>query len=83
MSETFAVALFSFMVLWCMDIPKCISIEYMKHKKKIGTELFIMECSIAQAVWHWVFTVELQVHFWVTSCAMHGGCSGTSAGFFT
>lgn len=50
MSEAFTVALFSFMVLWCMDIPKCVSIEYIKHKKKIGTELFTVECSIAQAV---------------------------------
>jgi len=48
MSETFAVVLFSFKVLWCMDIP--ISIEYIKHKKKIGTELFTVDCTVAQAV---------------------------------
>jgi len=38
------------MVLWGMDIPICISIEYIKHKKKIGTDLFTVECTIAQAV---------------------------------
>lgn len=81
MSETFAVVLFSFKVLWCMDIP--ISIEYIKHKKKIGTELFTVDCTIAQAVWYLLFVVELQIHFWVTSCAMHGGCSGTGASVFT
>jgi hypothetical protein len=38
-------------------------------------------CAIAQAVSHWLLTVEAQVHTQGSPCVIFGGQSGTRAGF--
>jgi hypothetical protein len=41
---------YSVLLYFGVDIPKYISTEHIKHKNKIGAELFAMGCIIAQAV---------------------------------
>jgi hypothetical protein len=47
----------------------------------IPRRVFICAVRLAQTVRHWLHTAEPRVQYWVTSCEIRGGRSGTREGF--